>query len=397
MFQGPRKRPLWWSATALCAVGAALAGQATAASAAAPASVTVRVEGVAETRLPPTAVTTTLSPVQKDADPQHACSGTSAAGALELATKGGWSGPWFNGLGYSVESILGESHPFEEASPANYFWSFWLDNRESTTGICQTELQDGDQLLFFPACFGPACPPEALPLGIDAPARAGVGEAVTVTVRRYSAGGQASPVANATVYGAGAPATTDAAGHAVVSFPAVGEALLHAVAPESVRAEAWVCVHNGADGNCGTTLPGASTLGGSWTAPAASASGAAVTAARIVGIRLGTVYPRRHGPRVLRGVVRVAAGATLRDVSMRLQRRHGRRCFSFSGAREGFMRDRSCRPAAFFSVGRSASFSYLLPARLPAGRYAFDIRALDAAGHLSEPVAGVSHVVFRVR
>jgi hypothetical protein len=61
------------------------------------------------------------------------------------------------------------------------------------------------------------------------------------------------------------------------------------------------------------------------------------------------------------------------------------------------MRDRSCRPAAFFSVGRSASFSYLLPARLPAGRYAFDIRALDATGHLSEPVAGVSHVVFRVR
>ena len=61
------------------------------------------------------------------------------------------------------------------------------------------------------------------------------------------------------------------------------------------------------------------------------------------------------------------------------------------------MRDRSCRPAAFFSVGRSASFSYLLPARLPAGRYAFDIRALDATGHVSEPVAGVSHVVFRVR
>ena len=397
MSQGPRKRPLRWSATALCAVLAALAGQATAASAAAPASVTVRVEGVAETRLPPTAVTTTLNPVQKDADPQHICSGTSAAGALELVTKGGWSGPWFDGLGYSVESILGESHPFEEGSPANFFWSFWLDNRESTTGICQTELQDGDQLLFFPACFGSACPPEALPLGIDAPARAGVGEPVTVTVRRYGSGGQASPVANATVYGAGAPLTTDAGGHAVVSFPAVGEALLHAVAPESVRAEAWVCVHNGADGNCGMSPPGAPAGGaGAKTSPVANASGA-VTAARIVGIRLGTIYPRRHGPRVLRGVVRVAPGAALRDVSMRLQRRHGRRCFSFSGARERFMRDRSCRPAAFFSVGRSASFSYLLPARLPAGRYAFDIRALDATGHMSEPVAGVSHVVFRVR
>jgi len=397
MSQGPRKRPLRWSATALCAVLAALAGQATAASAAAPVSVTVRVEGVAETRLPPTAVTTTLNPVQKDADPQHICSGTSAAGALELVTKGGWSGPWFDGLGYSVESILGESHPFEEGSPANFFWSFWLDNRESTTGICQTELQDGDQLLFFPACFGSACPPEALPLGIDAPARAGVGEPVTVTVRRYGSGGQASPVANATVYGAGAPLTTDAGGHAVVSFPAVGEALLDGVAPESVRAEAWVCVHNGADGNCGMSPPGAPAGGaGAKTSPVANASGA-VTAARIVGIRLGTIYPRRHGPRVLRGVVRVAPGAALRDVSMRLQRRHGRRYFSFSGARERFMRDRSCRPAAFFSVGRSASFSYLLPARLPAGRYAFDIRALDAAGHLSEPVAGVSHVVFRVR
>ena len=46
-----------------------------------------------------------------------ACTGTSAAGALELATSGSWSGAYFSGLGYSVETILGETHEFEFGAP----------------------------------------------------------------------------------------------------------------------------------------------------------------------------------------------------------------------------------------------------------------------------------------
>ena len=57
------------------------------------------------------------------------CTGTSAAGALELATSGNWSGKWFRGLGYSVETIAGETSPVRRRRPANFFWSFWLDNK----------------------------------------------------------------------------------------------------------------------------------------------------------------------------------------------------------------------------------------------------------------------------
>src|SRR5204863_539992 len=96
-----------------------------------PATVTVRVEGLTETKLPATTVTTTTEPFVKDGNPEHSCAGTSAAGALQTATAGSWEGTWFSGLGYSVETILGESHLFEEGSEANYYWSFWLDEKES--------------------------------------------------------------------------------------------------------------------------------------------------------------------------------------------------------------------------------------------------------------------------
>ena len=49
-----------------------------------PASVTVRVEGLTETKVPPAQVTTTTEPVVKDGKPADSCPGTSAAGALQL-------------------------------------------------------------------------------------------------------------------------------------------------------------------------------------------------------------------------------------------------------------------------------------------------------------------------
>jgi hypothetical protein len=73
----------------------------------------------------------------------------------------------------------------------------------------------------------------------------------------------------------------------------------------------------------------------------------------------------------------------------------GRRCFVFSGSRETFVRAR-CGAARLFSVGGSESFSYLLPAPLPRGRYVFEVEAIEAGGHASKLVPGVSEVTFRV-
>ena len=74
-------------ATAALAAPSALAGS--------PATVTVRVLGPAPSYtalIPPTQVTTTTAPVVNDGEPTHSCSGTSAAGALQLATSGDWEG-----------------------------------------------------------------------------------------------------------------------------------------------------------------------------------------------------------------------------------------------------------------------------------------------------------------
>src|SRR5262249_54784607 len=178
------------SLVALSAPFAALAG---------PASVTVRVEGSTETKLAATEVTTTTAPVNKDGNPADSCTGTSAAGALQLATGGNWTGPWFSGLGYSVETIEGESYPFTGL----YYWNFWLDNKPSATGVCAAELSAGDSVLFFPECFSEVrgqCPPSPNPLGVEAPAVAEAGTPIEVTVASYDhASGALAPAARATV------------------------------------------------------------------------------------------------------------------------------------------------------------------------------------------------------
>src|SRR3954471_7103001 len=92
-------------------------------AAAAPAAVTVRVEGSAQTLLPRTAITTTTTPVVKDGDPTHSCTGTSVAGALEIATRGSWTATWDPGLKYFVNSILGE------APSGSAFFTLWVNSR----------------------------------------------------------------------------------------------------------------------------------------------------------------------------------------------------------------------------------------------------------------------------
>jgi hypothetical protein len=362
------------------------------------ASVTVRVEGLTETKVSPTILTTTAAPIVKDGNPAHSCPGTSAAGALELATKGAWSGKWFSGLGYSVETIENESYPFTQP----YFWTFWLNHKSQEVGVCGVELGPGDEVLLFPECFSEKageCPAVApTPLAIEAPATANAGEAVTVAVKQYNSKGEASPAVGANIIGGGAGASTDSQGHATLKFFGAGTYTLRVsgapTGPPAVRTEATICVHEGNDGTCGTTVP---------VAPKGIPKGAPeivpvvpANVAMVGGVKNERHYPRRDGPRILKGLVQVPAGGTLRDVRISIQRRHGRKCMVFSGVRAAFVHAR-CGVARFFSIGSAESFSYLLPTSLPAGRYVYDIEAVDATGRLTRLVPGVSHVVFYVK
>ncbi len=397
-------------ASTLSAFLAAAVLSAPPALASTPATVTVRVLGPAPgyaALIPPTQVTTNTAPVVDDGNPAHSCSGTSAAGALQLATSGDWAGKWYEGEanGYLVETIEGTTPP-----PAYSYWSFWLNNREATTGVCESELEAGGQVLFFPECYGecPAPLGSTHVLGIEVPATAEVGQPTSVTVVSYNTAGQRSPAAGVNVAGWGSSATTNFEGKATLTFPGDETYTLRATGatgedPVSVPGEALVCAHTGDDGECGTSRPpgsspapvssGAST-GGS-VVESAPYTGAYAVVADVSGIHEGHVYSRGKSPRVLAGMV--TAHAPVTSISLRLRRSYHGRCWAYSGSRERFEHVR-CGQGSFFQVASGGdSFSYLLPSRLPRGRYVLDIAATDSAGNKAPLDRGSSRIVFYVK
>src|ERR1044072_5449024 len=132
------------------------------AQAARPAKVTVRVESLTRTLVSRT-VTTTRRAVVKDGS--HSCTGTSAAGALEQATGGDWTASWFDGLGYALDSVDG-------VRPAGFdYWTLWINGRSSLTGLCDTELQSGAEVLDYlrPPPHPPTYACATRPLALVAP------------------------------------------------------------------------------------------------------------------------------------------------------------------------------------------------------------------------------------
>jgi hypothetical protein len=363
--------------------------------AAGPADVTVRVEGVEQTLVPRTPVTTTAAPVNKSGNEGETCTGTSAAGALEIATGGDWTGTWYGaGFGYSVDRIKSETHGL-----GSTYYSLWLNNRESQVGVCGIELQTGDEVLLFVGrcdysveeqrCTNPP----VLPLGIDAPDVAAPGAVVNVKVVEYDTQGNPTPVAGATVSGGDSASSTNADGIAAVTFSTRGERFVRATRPNRAPTESEpVCVTDGADGFCGTTRPGD-------PAPPVTAAPPApdrlAPLASILGIAEQQVFGRAAAPRKLEGTV-TADPSGLHAVKLRLTRRHRGRCSYFSKKADGFARTRCGRSFAF-TIGDRADWSYLLPERLGPGRYVLDAVAIDKAFNRDALARGRNRVVFFVR
>ncbi len=368
-----------------------------------PAAVTVRVLGPApayEALTSPVEVTTTTAQVTKNGG---ACSGTSAGGALELATRGNWEGIWSAKYSdYEVTSIDGRSFPFEEGSPANFYWSFWRNNSYEEVGVCEAELEAGDQILFVPSCYGPSCPPEPSGvLAVQVPPTAEVGKPVSVTVDRYNAKGEPSSLAGSTISGGGVSAETDSEGHATLTFSGDGTYTLRATGaageePRAIPGEALVCAHTGADGTCGTSAPANTPVLHTATGgPQIIAPSPAVVLAHATSVREGHVYSRRHAPRVLSG--KVVTQSSVTSISLRLLRSHGGHCWAYSGRRARLERS-ACGRGGFFKVASGGqSFSYLLPARLPVGRYVLEIKATDSAGNRTVLARGSTRIVFYVK
>jgi len=359
-----------------------------AAPAALAANVAVRVEGTGDTLVPRSVVATQPGSFSKDGDSAHQCSAASAGGALERATAGDWSGRWASFGDYEVQTIKGEAHASNAGDASGTYWAFWLNYKLASSGACSTPAQEGDDVLFFPSCFGQGCTREPTPLRIaSAPSSAQPGQAFDVRVVQYvvtfggppdfAATTTEAPAGGAAVTAGGRSFATRADGVAHVTVDGRGVAGVRAAKPGYVRsATESVCV------NC---TPGAEPPP---TSPAPDTIGPATT----IRLRAGKVFRHRRGPRTLRGTAALDPSG-LYAVKLRLKRRVGPHCSFFSGRRERFRRMPCSRSGAFVTVGDRADWSYLLPKRLRRGRYLLEAYAIDRVFNRG----GTAHVRFRVK
>jgi hypothetical protein len=359
--------------------GLAVAMLLAAPAAAAPSNVTVRVEGEAATLLPRTQVATDTQPVLVDG--ANSCPGTSAGGALYKAVAGEVGGTW-GGLGFQLKTIRGETH--DEVTDPSLYWSFWVNYEFQNQGLCATELQEGDDVLLLVDCFSATgqCASRT-PLRLSGvPATVTPGQTVTLKVDQFTTAfdpGQnrtnttAQPAAGATISAAGQTVATDNSGTAQLTLTTPGAVSIAVTKPNYVRTAAVTCVTTGSDGNCGTVMRPGTPLGterpDDKTAPVASISG----------LKKGQVFARKRAPRTLRGTVS-ADPSGIKSVRLSILRRKRGRCWAFDGRTERFKRHR-CGGSRSFRIGDRAEWSYMLPERLPRGRYTIRVVAIDNAGN----------------
>jgi hypothetical protein len=161
----------------------------TSAALAAGTTVSVRVEGLKRTLLESATVHTHSGWIRKGGTPSGVCAATTAAGALDLATKHEWNGTYSSSLGLELTSIFGEKHTF--SSP--YYWSIWVNNRYAPAGLCGLKLTKGERLMF--AAVSSSASANPLPLGLSGPATATKGHAFRLKVVSYNGKGASKPLA----------------------------------------------------------------------------------------------------------------------------------------------------------------------------------------------------------
>ena len=365
-------------------------------------TVSVRIEGESETLLPATTVT-----LEKP-EPVSGCPYNSVAAAINLAVNGNWdNGEADNGGGDFTQTILGETHAFTNNSDT---WAEWVAYKWGG-GICSDLLSEGDQVLMVADHEPePFYDPTVLPLVVsNMPSIVQAGSAfnvevneITTTTTNFASPGEGTPkpATGVTISGGGSSAVTGSNGIATLSLASTGNVTLRATKPgDAPSASFTVCVHNGNDGNCGTSATsssGAPTGGGTTTVSSNPGSSTAITA-RIGSLLDGHVYARHSAPRILSGTV--ITTDPLEEVELRLTRRGPKgRCSYFDGITGRFHAMR-CGAAngKYFKASNQKLFSYLLPETLAPGRYVLDAQGIGAGGHVSSLARGTSRIVFYVK
>jgi hypothetical protein len=355
----------------LLAVGA-LAGPA--AAQAAPVTVNLRIEGSSSTVFEGQ-VTTDAKVVTTQAGGSHECDGTNGTGhppnspgptpttALDDAAHAAgftWDGAYDSGFGdFFVERIAGDG-VVGSFDPNGNFWDLLVDRAPASYGGCQIRIFDGDTVLLE---WQTGSKPN---LQLTLPAKAQVGQAVDAVVQQYSdSQGTLAPADGASVGGK----VTDSTGHASISFTAPGVHTLKATQAGSVRSNAAsICVYEPGSTACDSQPSGG--VGG-------AIQDKLPPALAIRGIKNRQKFRRGHGPRKLTGSASDASG--LFQVYFRLRRHSHAGCQWYSAKRSVFTRPRPHCTARFQAVGNKSPWSYLLPKRLPKGKYTLEEKAVDSS------------------
>ena len=106
-------------------------------------AVTWQVKSLNKTLLRPTTVHGEKGWITKAGTPKGKCSGNSAAGALDAATHGKWTGKYFSSFSdIEVTSILGVK------ATGSHFWELFVNGKPASKGVCAIKLRSGEKLLF---------------------------------------------------------------------------------------------------------------------------------------------------------------------------------------------------------------------------------------------------------
>jgi hypothetical protein len=335
---------------------------------AAPVTVNLRVEGTNGTVFEGP-VTTDGKTVTTTAGGSHKCDGTNGGTpntpggtpttALDDASKAAgftWDGSYSS----SFDDFLIERIASDGAVGAPFtgnFWNLIVNRAGAQAGGCQIRVNGGDQVLLE---WQDGTKPN---LQLTAPASAAVGQPVDVTVQQYGSNGTLAPAVGASVAGA----TSGADGHASVTFSGTGVQHVKATRADAIRSNAVdVCVYAAGSGDCGSAKAPPPALAPDKVKPTVAFSG----------IRDGAKY--KVGPRKLAGTAGDDRG--LFQVYFLLKRHSHAGCSWFSSKSARFTSAKShCSSARFQRVGNKSAWSFLLPARLPAGKYELVEKAIDSS------------------
>jgi hypothetical protein len=368
-------------------------------AAAAPVTVDLRIEGAASTLYEGTVTTDTRSIDLHDGTGVHACDGTTnpetpnpgpTRGAAFMTAAEGSPGFTFTGtytfdMGFTV--IAGADVDYDPGT--GQFLAEYKNGQFASFGSCGDQIANGDKLLY---AYSDGTEP-LLELRADVPVAGGTSVRLTVT---DAASG--TPISGASVGGT----TTGADGSAQVTLAAPGPVTFKATKPATIRSNAvTVCSTNGADGACGAgpalPPPGCVTSGRDGLCGSRDLTAPRAT---ITAIKDGQRFSRAGAPRTLHVSV-PADPSGLHAVKLRLTRTDGRRCTYFSGGAERFKLGKRGRCGAengfWFGVGAAEQTDYLLPSKLPRGRYVLDANVIDKAFNRDDARRrGANRVVFRV-